>query len=128
MSAPSPDLEAIVRPLLPHLGARLRAQPQGEEYGLVLVLAGRDATLAREHLGESVTFREARGHLVAAAPLARVRALAEAQTFDLAAEFDAPITPGQTWCLVLDTFGRDSVLVLTWPTRSATSRRTRAAN
>ena len=128
MTAPSPDHEAIVRPLFPHLGARLRAQPQGEEYALVLVLAERDATAVREHLGDDVDLRDARGHLVAAAPLARVHALAEAQTFDLAAELDAPLSPGQTWCLVLETLGRDAALVLTWPTGSATSRRTRAAN
>lgn len=117
-----------MRPLLPHLGARLRSQPQGEEHALVLVLAGRDPTPVREHLGEDVELREARGHLVAAAPLARVRALAEAQTLELAQELDAPIAPGQTWCLVLDSFGRDAALVLTWPTGSATSRRTRTAN
>lgn len=128
MTAPHPELVALVRPLLPYLGAALRAQPEGSTLALVLVTGGRDPTLVREALGETVTLREVRGHLIAAAPLERVRALAEAQTFDLAEAFDEPISPGQTWCLVLGPLGRASALVLTWPTPSATGKRTRAAN
>ncbi len=128
MTAPHPELAALVRPLLPYLGAALRAQPAGSELALVLVAEGRDPTLVREALGEAVALRAVRGHLIAAAPLERVRALAEAQTFDLAEALDAPISRGQTWCLVLGPNGRASALVLTWPSTSATGRRTRAAN
>jgi hypothetical protein len=128
VTPPHPDLDAIVRPLLPYLGAALRAQPQGPELALLVVASGRDPALVREALGEGVALREVRGHLIAALPLERVVALAEAQTLDVATKLGGPISPGQSWCLVLGPAGRATALVLTWPYDSATGRRSRAAN
>ncbi len=120
MTAPRPEVAAIVRPLLAYLGAELRARSSSvEELGLVVVAEGRDPAPVRELLGAEVTLRNVRGHQIAAVPLARLRELAQAVTFDVAAEFDVAIAPGQTWCLVLGLEGRAAVLVLHWPSSSA---------
>lgn len=129
MTAPRPEVAAIVRPLLAYLGAELRARSSSvEELGLVVVAEGRDPAPVRELLGAEVTLRDVRGHQIAAVPLARLRELAQAVTFDVAAELDVAIAPGQTWCLVLGLGIRAAVLVLRWPSSSVLARRWREAN
>lgn len=55
------------------------------------------------------------GDRYAAAPLARVRALAEQVAPTVAPRLDEPVAAGQVWCLVLGPSGA-GVVPLGWPT------------
>lgn len=128
MTAPHPEVVAILGPLRPHLGAALRAQPPGDEYALVVIAKGRDPAPIVEVLGEGVTLRDVDGHQLAAVPLARARAAAEAFTFGQAEVFEERLEPGQTWCLLFGPAARAAATVITWPATSPTGHRLRGGN
>lgn len=106
---------ALVTASLPALRAALVAL---DDDAGALVLAHRDhaqGVAGARALGASR--RTAAGHVCAAAPRARVRALAGLLAPTVAPALDRALSPGESWCLVLDPAGT-AVVPIAWTPRA----------
>ena len=120
VTAPPPDVVAILRSTLPRLAALHREATVPGPVGLVLVVDGRDTAPVEALLGGAELTVLPGCHAAAVVPLDVLRAVAEACTLDLARHLEEPLAPRSTWCLVLAPQGA-SLRALTWPEQPARS-------
>lgn len=114
MSAPPPDVIALLRAALPDLVALYREAPASGLVGIVLVADGRETAPVEALLGGAELTVLPGCHAAAVVPLATLRAVAEACTLNLARHLEEPLAAPSTWCLVLAPQGA-SLRPLVWP-------------
>lgn len=113
--------DALVVPLLPHLGAAVRKHPRPATCAVVVATAARASAL--EGLNPRVLDD---GRALVAVAAEDLRALVEAHSLGLESGLGAALGEGQTWCLALTDDG--AVLApIAWPATSATRATMRAA-
>lgn len=104
-----PEAESIYRQVLPDVAALLAAAGPFAPRGVVILTPDRDATEVLRLLEGRELALVAGGHTVAFVPLEQLRAIADAQTLQLAAHLDAPDAGERTWCLLLGRGARASL-------------------
>jgi hypothetical protein len=113
--------EALVVPLLPHLGAAVRKHPRPATCAVLVATAARAAAL--EGLRPRVLDD---GRALVAVAAEELRALVDAHSVGQEDLLGAPLAEGQTWCLALTDDG--AVLApIAWPATSATRAAMRVA-
>lgn len=94
-----PEAVDLLRALAPSISRALRALPERPAAGVVVMHQRADVADVVDAVG--ALRRTDAGDHYAAAPLARVRALAEQLAPSVAPRLAEQLAPGETWCLVI---------------------------